>query len=297
MKTYLDCIPCFFKQGLASARILGTDEKVQKHIVDNIAKVIPSFPLLSTPPEMGKIIYDIIKDALQKDDPFRELKQKSNSLVLEIYGDMKKEIQNSSDRLLTSLNFSIAGNIIDYGANHSLKLEKEIESITRKSKKVSRNSVNFQYAKFKKKLEKAGLILFIGDNAGEIALDKLFVEEIKRMYPGKRMVYAVREKPVINDATLEDARFVGLDKTVEVISSGSIIPGTSLKRCNKEFISLFKDADIIISKGQGNFETLSDEPEPIFFLLTVKCGVVAKMLNAETGDIVLKENKNGSRTL
>ncbi len=297
MKTYLDCIPCFFKQGLASARILGTDEKVQKHIVDNIAKVIPSFPLLSTPPEMGKIIYDIIKDALQKDDPFRELKQKSNSLVLEIYGDMKKEIQNSSDRLLTSLNFSIAGNIIDYGANHSLKLEKEIESITRKSKKVSRNSVNFQYAKFKKKLEKAGLILFIGDNAGEIALDKLFVEEIKRMYPGKRMVYAVREKPVINDATLEDARFVGMDKTVEVISSGSIIPGTSLKRCNKEFISLFKDADIIISKGQGNFETLSDEPEPIFFLLTVKCGVVAKMLNAETGDIVLKENKNGSRTL
>jgi damage-control phosphatase, subfamily I len=297
MKTYLDCIPCFFKQGLASARILGTDEKVQKHIVDNIAKVIPSFPLLSTPPEMGKIIYDIIKDALQKDDPFRELKQKSNSLVLEIYGDMKKEIQNSSDRLLTSLNFSIAGNIIDYGANHSLKLEKEIESITRKSKKVSRNSINFQYAKFKKKLEKAGLILFIGDNAGEIALDKLFVEEIKRMYPGKRMVYAVREKPVINDATLEDARFVGLDKTVEVISSGSIIPGTSLKRCNKEFISLFKDADIIISKGQGNFETLSDEPEPIFFLLTVKCGVVAKMLNAETGDIVLKENKNGSRTL
>jgi damage-control phosphatase, subfamily I len=291
MKTYLDCIPCFFKQGLASARILGTDEKTQKVIVDRIAKAVPSFPLLSTPPEMGKIIYDIIKDVIKKDDPFRGLKQKSNTLAMDVSENLKQKIQDSRDRLLTGMNLSIAGNIIDYGANHSLHLEKEIAAITVKRIKTSRNCVNFQYAKFKKRLKKAELILFIGDNAGEIAFDKLFVEEIKRLYPEKRLVYAVREEPVINDATIEDARFVGMDNITEVISSGSVIPGTSLKGCNKKFISLFKGADIIISKGQGNFETLSDEPTPIFFLLTVKCSVVAKMLNAEIGDIVLKENK------
>ncbi len=291
MKTYLDCIPCFFKQGLASARILGTDEKVQKRIMDNIAEAIPSFHLTSSPPEMGKIVHNIIKDALQKDDPYRELKQRSNSLVLSLYGKMKKEIDSSDDRLLSGLTLSIVGNIIDYGANHTLQPEKEIAEISRR--RVNKeNGPNFQYTSFKKSLERARLILFIGDNAGEIVFDKLLIEEIRELYPDKHVVYAVREKAVINDATIEDARSVGLDRTAEVISSGSVIPGTLLHQCNEKFVSLFKNADMVISKGQGNFETLSDEPSPIFFLLTVKCGVVANMLGAETGDIILKENSN-----
>jgi len=151
------------------------------------------------------------------------------------------------------------------------------------------DSKNFEYMEFRKKLKSSNLVLFIGDNAGEIVFDRILVEEIKTLYPAKKLVYAVREKPVINDVTIEDALSVEMNKTADVVSSGSDIPGTLLSHCNKEFINLFHSADMIISKGQGNFETLSREyTSSLFFLLTVKCRVVGEMLNASTGDIILK---------
>ncbi len=289
MKTYLECIPCFFRQGIESAKILGADKTTQKRIVDEISKVVPSFPLTSSPPEMGKIVHDIIKKALKADDPYKGLKHKSNRIALEIYGKLKQKVENSKDRLLTGLELSIAGNIIDYGANHGVSVEKEVFKIL-KEESTMLNKRHFHYASFKKKLDNAHLILFIGDNAGEIVFDKILVEEIKTLYPAKKMVYAVREKPVINDVTSKDALFVGMDKIAEIVSSGSDIPGTLLSRCSRDFVDLFHSADMIISKGQGNFETLSDGngAVPLFFLLTVKCSVVGDKLDAKTGDIILK---------
>jgi len=303
MKTYLECIPCFFKQGIESAKILGADKAAQKQIVDEISRAIPLFPLTSSPPEMGKIVHDIIKKTLKTGDPYKKLKEDSNRLVLSIYKKLEQKVANSKDRLLTGLELSIAGNIIDYGANHGVSVEKEVFKILEKESAML-NKRYFHYGAFKKKLEKANLILFIGDNAGEIVFDRILVEEIKTLYPDKRLVYAVREKPVINDVTTEDALSVGMNKTADIVSSGSDIPGTLLSRCSKEFISLFHSADMIISKGQGNFETLSDVkgPVPLFFLLTVKCPVVGDKLNAKTGDIILKigklngENKNGNKS-
>jgi len=289
MKTYLECIPCFFRQGIESAKILGAGRKTQKHIVDEISRAIPSFPLASSPPEMGKTIHDIIKTALGKDDPYKNLKRESNRAVLNIYGRLKKKAESSGDSLQTSLELSIAGNIIDYGANHGVQPEKEVYKILEKESSMLKKK-HFHYGEFRKKLGASKLILFIGDNAGEIVFDKILVEEIKTLFPGKRLVYAVREKPVINDVTMEDALYAGMEKCADVVSSGSDIPGTLLSHCNKNFIKLFNSADMIISKGQGNFETLSDEngTAPLFFLLTVKCPVVGDMLDAETGDIILK---------
>ncbi len=291
MKTYLECIPCFFRQGIESAKILGADKKNQKLIVDKISRVIPSFPLTSSPPEMGKTVHDIIKTVLGKDDPYKELKQESNRLALNIYGKLKQKVEKSNDRLLTGLELSIAGNIIDYGANHGVQPEKEVFKILKKENAML-NKQLFHYEEFKKKLKHSNLILFIGDNAGEIVFDKILVEEIKALYPAKRLVYAVREKPVINDVTIEDALFVGMDKAAGIVSSGSDIPGTLLSRCSGKFIKLFNGADMIISKGQGNFETLSDEKRsaPLFFLLTVKCPVVGEKMDAGIGDIILKKD-------
>jgi damage-control phosphatase, subfamily I len=296
MKTYLECVPCFFKQGIESAKILGADKKIQKQIVDEIAAVIPSFPLTSSPPEMGKIIHDIIKKNLKTDDPYQGLKQTSNRVALSIYQKLKQKVDHSDDRLLTALELSIAGNIIDYGANHSVNPEKEVFKILDKERCLFKKK-HFQYDVFKEKLCRSRLILFIGDNAGEIVFDKILVEEIKNLYPDRHIVYAVREKPIINDVTIQDALFVGMDKAADIVSSGSVVPGTLLSQCRQEFLDLFNSANMVISKGQGNFETLSgaNNSVPVFFLLTVKCPVVGAKLDAQIGDIIL-QNTAGNET-
>ncbi len=289
MKTYLECIPCFFKQGLNISKVWGIDEKKRKEIIDKIAIVVPSFPLTSSSPEMGKIIQDIITEVLGNNDPYERVKKESNKIGLSIYDKLKEKIDSSQDKLLTGIELSIAGNIIDYGANHNLCIDSEISKILNKKSGFS-CSKNFQYEAFKEKLESSDLLLFLGDNAGEIVFDKIFIEEIIKLYPYKKIIYAVREAPIINDATMEDAIFVGLDKVVDVISSGSLLPGTLLSQCSKEFVKLFNEADIIISKGQGNFETLSEEKtfSSLFFLLVVKCQVVGRELKSRVGDIILK---------
>ena len=296
METYLECIPCFFKQGIESAKILGAGRKIQKQIVDRISGVIPSFPLEASPPEMGKIVHDIIKEILGREDPYLELKKKSNQLALAIYEKLRKKVRNSADRLLTGLELSTAGNIIDYGANHGVQPAKEVLKILERKIGVQ-DEKKFQYAEFKNKLKNSSMVLFLGDNAGEIVFDRLFIEEIKNLYPSKKIVYAVRETPVINDITAEDAFFVGMDKVADIVSSGSVIPGTLLSMCSERFVDLFNKADMVISKGQGNFETLygANNSPDLFFLLTVKCGVVGKKFNAEPGDIILKKDRSSGR--
>ena len=131
------------------------------------------------------------------------------------------------------------------------------------------------YAKFKKSIEKASLILYIGDNAGETVFDRILIEQLLQMNKSK-IVFVVREKPIINDATFDDVKKVGLDKVATIISNGSDAPATILSQCSSEMLSYYQTADLIISKGQGNYESLSGRPENIFFLFKVKCPVIAR---------------------
>ena len=135
-------------------------------------------------------------------------------------------------------------------------------------------------------MKKNNEILYLGDNCGETIFDRLLIEEM-----GKEIIYAVRSVPIINDATIEDAKFCGLNKITKIISSGSDVAGTPLEICSQEFLSFFNRSSFIISKGQGNFETLSEEKKPIFFLLKAKCSIVAKELNCKIGDMILKYNQ------
>ena len=130
-------------------------------------------------------------------------------------------------------------------------------------------------------------ILYLADNAGETIFDRVLIEEIKGLYGDKSIFYAVRERPIINDALKEDARACGIDRIADVISSGSDTPGTIISLCSEAFLKIYRDADMIISKGQGNFEALSDVSRPIFYLFMVKCPVVAKDLGCRIGDIIL----------
>ena len=280
MRTHLDCIPCFFKQALKAARLAGANEDTQKRILDNLAAEIPNFPLSSSPPEMGGIVYRLVREITGEEDPFKEVKDEYNKIALNSYPDLKNKVIHSGDRLLAAIRLAIAGNVIDLGADNPFDLEKEIEDVFKKDFAI------FDYQEFKEALKSTKQILYLADNAGEVVFDRILIEELN-----KEVTYVVRDKPVINDALIEDAKFCGIDKMAKIISNGSDVPGTVLSLCSRDFLDLYEKAKLIISKGQGNFEGLAgSDNAPIFFLFKVKCPVIGNDVGCNDGDIVLKYN-------
>jgi damage-control phosphatase, subfamily I len=296
MKTYLDCIPCFFKQALEASRIAGADEKTQKKVLDQLAAILVDIPLELSPPEMGRTIYKLVNRLTGVSDPYLEIKEKSNRLALGIYERLREHLKISEDRLLAAIELAIAGNIIDYGVKNSLNVEKELEKILAKESSIlkeERKSL-FDYNGFKKRLFQSKRILYLADNAGEVLFDRVLIEEIKNIDRDKSIIYVVKESPIINDALMKDALDCGIDSFADIMSSGSDGPGTILSICSKEFLSIFEDIDMVISKGQGNFEALSNAKRDISFLFIVKCPVIAEDVKARIGDIILINYKSSS---
>ncbi|MFA4989384.1 MAG: ARMT1-like domain-containing protein [Candidatus Omnitrophota bacterium] len=295
MKTYLDCIPCFFRQALEGARIIKASPGQQKWIIDGFARKIPKISLKSSPPEIARLGYALLKKISPQGDPYKEIKQKSNRIALRLLGKLENKVDHSRDRLLTALELAIAGNIIDFGVKNDLDVKAELKKILAEEGRAIRKKTKFHYSEFRRTLKGAKNILYLADNAGEVVFDRVLVEEIKKEYPDKDIYYAVKAKPVINDALFEDAKACGINKTARLISNGTDAPGTLLTLCSKEFKLLYNSADMIISKGQGNFESLSQEKRPIFFLFMVKCPVVARETKCKIGNIVLFYNLKKSR--
>ena len=277
MKTYLDCIPCFLKQALFAARAALDDEEKIKEVLDRVGMLVSEIPLDSSPPETGREVYRVVREVTGVDDPFATLKAESIEKALALYPSMKQIVGDSDDPLETAVRLAVAGNLIDFGANPDFNLERDVKEALRKEPAIN------HYEAFKNKLEGAREILYLGDNAGETVFDRVLIEVM-----AKPVTYAVRERPVINDATVEDAVRSGLDELAEVVSSGCDAPGVILNRCSEPFLDHYKRADLIISKGQGNYETLSGEQRPIFYLLKTKCPVIAADLGVKDGDTVIK---------
>ena len=277
MRTYLDCIPCFFNQALRAGRIATGDETKLKMLLDEIGTMLSDIPLESTPPETGMLIYEKVREITGVLDPYKELKRENTEKALALYDSLKHKVEKSNDRLLTAIRIAIAGNVIDFGVNRKFDIENELD------KMLNKDFAIFDYDKFKHYLDKTNEILYIGDNAGESVFDRILIEETK-----KPAIYVVRAMPVINDVTYEDAVQAGIDKVASILSSGTSAPGTVLETCNAEFKEIYKKSEFVISKGQGNYEGLSDESHPIFFLLKAKCRVIADDIGVNEGDIVLK---------
>ncbi|MCD4818560.1 MAG: ARMT1-like domain-containing protein [Candidatus Cloacimonetes bacterium] len=280
MKTYLECLPCFMNQALRAGRIATEDETIVKKLLNEVGMMIPKIPMEQSPPETGTFIYRKISELTGNSDPYRQIKNTNISKALELYPKFKKMVLESEDCLLMAIRIAIAGNIIDLGTGKKFDIEKDIDKVLHQDLAI------FHYTQFKEKLEKANKILYIADNAGEAVFDKILIEEL-----GKPVHFIVREIPVINDVTMKEAKIIGIDRIANVISSGSLAPGTILKNCDKNFVEMFRNADLIISKGQGNYESLSNEAEEIFFLLKAKCNVIARDLGVKENDIVLKYSK------
>jgi uncharacterized protein with ATP-grasp and redox domains len=277
MKTFLDCYPCFLDQALRAGRMATDDEQKIKELLDSVGCMIKDIPMDHTPPETGEMIYRKIRELTGVDDPYREVKKSSISEALELYPDLQKMVDEADDRLLAAIRLAIAGNVIDLGVSREFILGDEIREVLRQDFAV------FHYDAFKAHLRSTSSVLYIGDNAGESVFDRILIEELD-----KPVTYVVRDIPVINDVTMEDALDSGIDEIAEIISSGSTAPGNILRLCNKKFLDKFEHSDLIISKGQGNYEALSEVGRPVFFLLKAKCRVIATDLGVKVDDIVLK---------
>jgi len=280
MKVYLDCLPCFFRQALGAARRATDDERIHRAVLDRVASAIPSFPLEATPIDVGREVYRIVREVTGVDDPYRETKRADNERVVALLPRLRETVDRSPDPLRAALTLAAAGNLIDFGARQEVDPDHAIE------RGLEDGAGMVDYPQLLARLASVDEVLYLGDNAGEIVLDRLVVERLVGL--GKRVTFVVRGRPIINDATVEDAAFVGMDDVADVVSSGSDGPGTALRSCRPAFVDAFRRADLILSKGQGNFEGLSDEAAPLFFLLTVKCPVVARELGAEIGATVLR---------
>jgi uncharacterized protein with ATP-grasp and redox domains len=277
LRTYFECIPCFFEQALRAGRMATDDEHKIKRLLDEVAMMLKDIRLESTPPETGRLIYQRVKELTGNDDPYLERKRENTAKALTLYPSLKSTVNAANDRLLAAIRLAIAVNVMDFGARKDFDIEAEINVA------FKRNFAIFDCDEFREHLDKTKEILFIADNAGECVFDRLLMEEMK-----KPVTYVVRGAPVVNDATYEDAIQAGVHKVALIISSGTDAPGTLLATCNREFRQIYDRSTFIISKGQGNYEALSGEKRPIFFLLKAKCQVIARDLGVNEGDIILK---------
>jgi damage-control phosphatase, subfamily I len=227
-------------------------------------------------------LYACLREYSGNSDPYKEIKKSSNEFVLGLYPEMKKLVQESVNPFETALRLAISGNIIDYAINDQFDLMATIDKVLNSDFAINHS------AALRAAIEKAETVLYLGDNCGEIVFDKLFIETIAH----PNLIYAVRGAPVINDATMEDAEFVGMTNVARVVSNGYDAPSTLVEHCSEEFLEIYNKADVIISKGQGNLEGLFESPnQHIFFLLMVKCNVVAERLGVKKDSFVVRQNK------
>ncbi len=289
MKTYLECIPCFFKQIIQASDLIGFDNQKARNIINRTAQLVPVLDTETSPPAMSREIYEIIKQETGISDPYKKIKDESNRKALAVFPLLKKTAKEAADPLLKAVELSIAGNIIDFGANTELDIDNEIKIIleTTESRIKQEEHRFFNFTRFRKSLEKAESLLFLADNAGEIVFDRILLEQIQDSFPKLKIKMAVRGEPIINDCTMNDIQSVGIPESINIISNGSNAPGTILDICSQEFLEAWKQSDMIISKGQGNYETLSEERRDIHFLLIAKCSVITRHVGCTKGDILL----------
>ncbi|WP_066637907.1 damage-control phosphatase ARMT1 family protein [Desulfolucanica intricata] len=281
MRAYIDCVHCYLKQAVSCMAAAGVDEDTQHEILYELMDFVKTFDRNDTPANNSTEVLLKVYERIGIADPYKDLKKHSNDLALKLYPKLKKILASSKDRLYDALKISVAGNVIDLGINRDFDIDESLKY----SLEVG-FSIN-DYDKFLNKLQKVNNVLFLGDNAGEIVFDKVLVEELVDM--GKEVIYTVKAGPILNDATIEDAVYVGMDNVARVITTGSNYLGTSLNKISKEFEAILHSSNLVISKGQANFESLEQEDtvkEKVYFLLKIKCEGVGKTAGSKFGDVV-----------
>jgi uncharacterized protein with ATP-grasp and redox domains len=292
MKIYHECIACHIRSAVTSVMLMTDDEKLRS---DAVRKALIKASDFGSYENLFELFYDIqkiIKESIPDIDPYMDFKREFNKICLSLSEEYGEKIENSGDQFEMALRLCLAGNSVDVMQGKKMSkeyLKKSIEKAL--SQHLDEKSIN----RLKKEISKAKKVLIIGDNAGEIVFDRLFIEFLNKHFAKEGTItYSVRGGHTLNDSTIDDALMTGIDKAAKVITTGVDMPAAHLPICSEEFNQCFRDADLVISKGQGNLEALIDERKNIFFMLKIKCNVIANMLDHKhkVDEIVIFKNEN-----
>jgi hypothetical protein len=243
----------------------------------------------ATTPEIIGEIFDIIKIHTNNSDPYKKTRKYYNALFLKLLSEFARKIEQAENSFQLAIRYAIVGNIIDFNPIHNTLLEdiydyfekmEELDLAIDDTKALMEDIANSK------------MLLYLGDNCGEICMDKLFLKKIKELNLNIKLIFGVRGKSVVNDSIAEDAYFVGIDKYAEVLENGDGSLGTVLNRTSPAFKEIYEKADVVIAKGQANYECLSEENKNIYFLLMTKCEVIARDIDAEEKKIICMKNRN-----
>lgn len=277
------CVACIVNQSAKVSAAIGADKELSKTLISTVEELSKDFSYEQNPPEIASYVYEKMAEIAHKEDLYDELKALSTKKALSFIPFLKEKLLHSEDKLLTATKIAVAGNVIDLAAAVEFDLEEELEKI------FHTDFAHDDMAAFEKELKNAKDIVVLGDNVGEHIFDYLFIETLMNLYPNVKFSYMVRGNPIINDVTMKEALECGFDSLCDLVDSGVNTPGFAYTRANKNAQTLFDEADLVISKGMGNYECLTpSHREKICFLLKVKCGVVGASLQKEVGDIICK---------
>lgn len=282
MNITLECLPCFVKHTLQVLKDFSPNEDSNERVLRKVLSRMAELDFKLTPPEFAGEIHSLIREELNCKDPYSEIKRNSNLLAEKLVDKLEEKIASSENPLHKSVLYSIAGNIIDSGVCTVTSIDEIMTSIEMAEQEVPAID---DYIKLEQAIVEAKTILVLGDNAGEIVFDRLLLKNIPA---GKKLFYAVKSGPILNDAIVEDAHSAGIENYAQVIENGTQIPGTPLARVSADFLKIYHNADLIISKGQANFETLTGIiDERVFFLLRAKCNVIARKAGVKQGSFMV----------
>lgn len=283
MKTCLECVPCFIHHAVEIAEMVTTDTALQERVVREALAMATTMRLDVPPPALARRLHAIAREITGVDDPYHEAKQCSTRFALDILPQVRRKVEASPDPFEAAVKMAIAGNLIDFGATRKFSLTGVEEKLDHA---FAAHLDPTTVVGLAKAMEGARRILYLLDNCGEIVFDQLLIE-----FHRVKITAAVRGGPILNDATIEDARESGVADLVPVVNTGDRTPGILFETCSEEFRALYKDCDLVIAKGQGNYETLDVETgKHIIFLLKAKCPVVARKLGVELGTPLIIDN-------
>lgn len=289
MKTNFHCIPCIMRQTINAVDLAVEDDAIRRKAINAILAYLQDIDYNTEPPAIGREVNRLLVEITGNKDPFRHIKVQYNKVALALMDNMRRLVFQNPDPVQTAAKLAVAGNIIDFKAgNRETHLKAISDNI---------GSLNFEinhFEKFLDDLKSARTILYLADNAGEIVFDRLFIEMVQRYYPelGLQFTVMVRGQPVMNDATREDALMVGLDQIARVVDNGDSAPATILPNISDEARQIYEQADLVISKGVGNYEALDEETRLIYYLLRIDCPLTSVVVNAGEGNLVFKRNEN-----
>ncbi|MDG6218478.1 MAG: ARMT1-like domain-containing protein [Candidatus Thermoplasmatota archaeon] len=284
MRTTIDCIPCFLNQSIEAARMATTEESKQVEVVKQVMNHLQTIDFTCSPPEISKHVHHIIRTVTGNNDPYKTVKMKANKFAKKQYPMLKRMVDKSTDPLLLSTKLAIIGNVIDFGTMNRMDVTEMITSI------AQRAIDDVAYSQFKQRINEAETIVYLADNTGEIFFDRLLLEQITKK--DQSVTYVVKQHPIINDATHKDALYAGIDAYAHIIAGDKeapySAPGIIASNMSTELKTLLHNTDMVISKGQGNYESLNNVDREIFFLLMIKCPRVAESIGIDVGTMVLK---------